>query len=190
MFRKRKSKKIDEALTPTLTGLVPSDLPTRERTEHADAHGSSPNGHVVGQPDEGLDDREFTVEPHSVSDDETEARDGERALNAEANDGARPVTGDDAVDRVDAICRQRIEDDPARALNDVRARVKELGYLLACAGRTFMEPDTKRTYYIMDPDERLPLNVFHSGDVDLTLLELCVWSEVAFRRWKSFDPGA
>jgi hypothetical protein len=157
MFRRKKKKRDTEQALAAFS---------RERIEHGDGHGPSPNGHVTGEPDEEQDDHEFNVELHSVSDE------------------PRPATEDDAADRVNAIWRQRVANDPEGALDDVRGRVKGLGYELACAGRTFMEPLTKRTYYIMNPDERVPLDVFHNGDVDLTLLEVCVWSEMAFKRWK------
>lgn len=175
MFRKKKSKEIDEA----------RDVSIREGIE-GDAYGPSPNGHVMGESDEEQDDHEFNAELHSVFEQENEeTREGEQAFPAESNDDARPATEDDAVDKLNTIWRQRLKDDPDGALDEVRARMEELGYGLAYAGRTFGETLTKRVYYIMDPDERVPLDVFHSGDVDLTLLEVCIWSEVAIKRWKN-----
>lgn len=109
----------------------------------------------------------------------------ERAFNVEWNDEARPTTEDEAAGKVNTIWRQRFEDDPERALNDLRAKVKELGYQLAYAGCTFRASVTERTYYIIDPDEREPIDAFYDGKVDLTLLEVCLWSELAFKKWKA-----
>ena len=101
----------------------------------------------------------------------------------EGNDDARPGTEDEAADSVNTVLRQRFEDDPEGALNDLRAKVDELGYQLAYAGRTFRAPVTERTYYIIDPEKREPIDAFRNGAVDLTLLEVCLWSEQAFKKW-------
>jgi hypothetical protein len=78
----------------------------------------------------------------------------------EGNDEARPGAADEAADSVNTALRQRFEDDPEGALNDVRAKVNELGYQLAYAGRTFRAPVTERTYYIIDPEGREPIDAF------------------------------
>src|SRR4051794_22761306 len=99
------------------------------------------------------------------------------------NDAAQPGTEDEAADSVDAVWRQRFEDDPAGALNDLRETVQELGYQLAYAGRTFSAPVTDRTYHIIDPEKGEPIDAFRDGVVDLALLEVCVWSEHALQKW-------
>jgi hypothetical protein len=76
---------------------------------------------------------------------------------------------------------QRFADDPAGALDDLRAKVAELGYELAYAGRTFRAPLTEHTYYILDRERRERIDAFGNGTVDLTLLEVCLWSEQAFK---------
>jgi hypothetical protein len=101
----------------------------------------------------------------------------------ESNDEARPATEDEAVHKVNTW-RLRFDDDPERALNDLQAKVKELGYELAYAGRTFRAPITERTYYIIDTDKREPIDAFRDGEVDLPLLDVCLWSELAFKKWK------
>jgi hypothetical protein len=100
----------------------------------------------------------------------------------EGNDEARPGTDDEAADSVNTVLPQRFEDDPEGALNDLRAEVNELGYQLAYAGRTFRAPVTERTYYIIDPEKREPIDALRNGAVDLTLLEVCWWSEQAFKK--------
>jgi hypothetical protein len=97
----------------------------------------------------------------------------------EGNDEGRPGAEDEAADRVNSALRQRFEDDPEGALNDLRAKVNELGFQLAYAGRTFTAPVTERTYYIIDPEGREPIDAFRTGTADLTLLEVCLWSEQA-----------
>jgi hypothetical protein len=77
---------------------------------------------------------------------------------------------------------QTFEDDPAGALDDLRAKVAELGYELAYAGRTFEAPVTERTYHIVDREKRERIDAFGNGTVDLTLLEVCFWSEQAFKK--------
>jgi hypothetical protein len=175
MFRKKKSKKKDEA----------RDVSIRERMEHGEYYGPTPNGHDVSEDDDELDDDEFTEELRYRLDEETEEiQEGERAFNVAGNDEGRPATEDEVDGKVNTIWRQRLEDDPKGALNDLRAIVKELGYDLAYAGRTFGAPVTKRTYHIINPDERERIAPFQDGRVDLTLLEVCLWSELAFKRWK------
>ena len=175
MFRKKKSKKNDKA----------RDVSIRERMEHGEYYGPTPNGHEVSEDDEELDDHEFTEELRYRLDEETEEiQKGERAFNVAGNDEGRPATEDEVAGKVNTIWRQRLEDDPKGALNDLRAIVKELGYDLAYAGRTFGAPVTKRTYHIINPDERERIAPFQDGRVDLTLLEVCLWSELAFKRWK------
>ena len=66
----------------------------------------------------------------------------------EGNDEARPGTDDEAADSVNTVLPQRFEDDPEGALNDLRAKVNELGYQLAYSGRTFRAPVTERTYLV------------------------------------------
>jgi hypothetical protein len=189
MFRKRKSKRnIDEVLTPTLRALLRSDSPIREPTEHADAHGPTPNRHVTRQYDEKLDDHEFTEEFRNPLDEEAEeVQEGERAFNMAGNGEARRATDDEVVDTVNTIWRQRFEDDPKLALDDLGTRINTLGYRLAYAGRTHLAPITKRTYYIIDRDVRERVDVFHNGDADLTLRDVCLWSELAFKKWKDSD---
>jgi hypothetical protein len=104
----------------------------------------------------------------------------------EGYDEARPGAEDEAADSVNAALRQRFEDDPEGALNDLQAKVNEHGYELAYAGRTFRAPVTERTYYIIDPEGREPIDAFRNGTADLTLLEVCLWSEQAFKKWNNF----
>ena len=96
----------------------------------------------------------------------------------------RPATEDEAADKVNTFWLQRLGDDPQGALDDLQARVEQLGYELAYAGRTFGAPVIKRTYYIIDADKREPIEAFHDGGVELTLLDVCLWSELAFKKWK------
>jgi hypothetical protein len=176
MFHRKKKKETEEALA----------LLFRERIERVDGHGAPPNGHVMSESGDELAERESTEELRDLLDEETgKTQEGQRSFNVAGNNEVRPETADEAADKLNTIWRQRLDDDPEGALEDVQARAKKLGYLLAYAGHTFGAPLTKRTYYIMDPDQRLPLDVFHNGDVDLTLLEVCVWSDVAFKRWKN-----
>jgi hypothetical protein len=112
-------------------------------------------------------------------------QEGERVFPAEWNDKARPATEDEAVDKVNTTWLPRFEDDPEGALNDLGAKAKELGRELAYAGRTFSAPITKRTYYIIDPDEREPIAPFNDDNVDLTVLDVCLWSELALKKWKA-----
>jgi hypothetical protein len=181
MFRKRKSKKIDEA----------RDVSIRERMEHGDARGPTRNGHELSEYDqelehEELDDHEFAEELHNLLDEETgEVQEGERAFNVAGSHEARPATEDEAAARVNTIWLQRLGDDPEGALHDLQARVKQLGYQLAFAGCTFGAPVIKRTYYIIDTDKREPIEAFEDGNVNLTLLDVCLWSELAFKKWKN-----
>ena len=155
--------------------------------EYGDTHGRASNGHGRSEDDEELDDHEFTETLRYRLDEETEEiQEGGRAFNVAGNGEARPATEDEAADKVNAIWRQRLEDDPKGALNDLRAMVQELGYDLAYAGRTFGEPVTKRTYHIINRDERERIAPFQDGRVDLTLIEVCLWSTLAFKRWKDF----
>jgi hypothetical protein len=187
-FYSAEPKKIDEVLTPTLTALIRSDSPIRERTEHAGAHGPTPNRHVMRQYDEKLDDHEFTEEFRTPLDEEAEeVHEGERAFNVAGNGEARQATKDEVVDTVNTIWRQRFEDDPEGSLDDLRTRINTLGYSLAYAGRTHLAPITERTYYIMDRDAHERIDVFHNGDADLTLRDVCLWSELAFKKWKDSD---
>jgi hypothetical protein len=89
------------------------------------------------------------------------------------------ATGDKAADKVNPLWRQNFKEHPEGALNDLRARVKECGYELAYAGRTFAAPITQRTYYIVDADDREPIHPFGNGKADLTLFDVCVWCEQA-----------
>lgn len=91
---------------------------------------------------------------------------------------------DEAADKVNTIWRPRFGDDPEGALNDLRAKVKGLGCELAYAGRTFRAPVTERTYHIVDPDDHKLIDAFKDGDVDLTLFDACLWSELAFKKWQ------
>ncbi len=100
----------------------------------------------------------------------------------EGNDEARPRTDGEAADSVNTVLPQRFEDDAEGAFNDLRAKINELGYQLAYAGRTFRAPVTERTYYIIDPEKREPIDAFRNGAVDLTLLEVCLWSQQAFKK--------
>ena len=101
-----------------------------------------------------------------------------------------PGTDDEVADSVNTVVPQRFEDDPEGALNDLRAKVNELGYQLAYAGRTFRAPVTERTYYIIDPEKREPIDALRNGAVDLTLLEVCLWSEQATSpAWASTNGG-
>jgi hypothetical protein len=91
---------------------------------------------------------------------------------------------DEAADKVKNIWRPRFEDNPEGALSDLRAKVEGLGYELAYSGRTFKAPVTERTYHIVDPDDRKLIDAFKDGAVDLTFLDVCLWSELAFKKWK------
>jgi hypothetical protein len=113
-------------------------------------------------------------------------RSRKKGSRTEGNGEARPGTDDEAADNVNTVWPQRFEDDPAGALDDLRAKVAELGYQLAYAGRTFRAPVTKRTYHIVDREKRERIDAFGSGTVDLTLLDVCLWSEQAFK--KANDP--
>jgi hypothetical protein len=156
--------------------------------EHGDAYGLTPNEHKISEDDEELDDYEldddeFTEELRNLLDEETgEIREGEPAFNEAGSDEARPATEDEVVDKVNTIWRQRLEDDPEGALLDLRERVDQLGYRLAYAGRTYGAPVTKRTYRITDQNKRR-VDVLHDGVGDLTLLDVCLWSELAFKKW-------
>jgi hypothetical protein len=134
--------------------------------------------------------RVFAEELHKpLGEDTEEIQEGERACNEEGNDEPRPATEDETADEVNTIWRQRLVDDPKGALNDLRAMVKELGYDLAYAGRTFGAPVTERTYYIINPDGRERIAAFDDGSVDLTLLDVCLWSELAFKRRRRASPA-
>jgi hypothetical protein len=180
MFRKKRSTKRSKEKGGARNGFI------REGMEYGgDAHGPASNGHGRSEPDEEQDEHEFTEELRYRLDEETEEiQERGRAFNVAGNDEARPATEDEAADKVNTIWRQRLEDDPKGAVNDLRAMVQELGYDLAYAGRTFGEPVATRTYHIVKPDERERIAPFQDGGVDLTLLEVCLWSEVAFKRWK------
>jgi hypothetical protein len=181
MFRKKKSKKNDEA----------RDASIRERMEQGDAGGPTRRGHELSEydeelEDEELDDHEFTEELRNLLDEETAGiEERKRAFNVAGNDKARPATEDEAADKVNTIWLPRLGDDPEGALHDLQARVEQLGYQLAFAGRTFGAPVTKRTYYIIDTDKREPIEAFEDGNVNLTLLDVCLWSELAFKKWKN-----
>ena len=163
MFRKKRSKKKD----------VARDGSIRERMEHGEAHSPTWNRHGVSEPDEEQDEHEFTEEPDKHVDEET--------VNMPGNGEARPATEDEVADKVNTIWRQRLEEDPEGALVDLRARVDQLGYRFAYAGRTYGAPVDKRTYYIVDQNRRR-MDVFHDGVGYLTFIDLCLWSEVAFKR--------
>jgi hypothetical protein len=101
-----------------------------------------------------------------------------------------PGTDDEVADSVNTGLPQRFEDDPEGALNDLRAKVNELGYQLAYAGRTFRAPVTERTYHIVDREKRERIDAFGNGSVDLTLREVCLWSEQATSpAWASTNGG-
>jgi hypothetical protein len=180
MFRKKKSKKIDEA----------RDVSIREHMERGDTRGPprngfEPSGYDEKPEHEELDDDEFTEELRNLLDEETgRLKEGERAFNVARTHEARPATEDEAADKVNTMWLPRLGDDPEGALHDLQARVKQLGYQLAFAGRTFGEPITKRTYYIIDTDKREPIAAFEDRNVNLTLLDVCLWSELAFKKWK------
>jgi hypothetical protein len=132
--------------------------------------------------------RVLAEELHKPLDEETEEiQEGERAFNEEFNDEPRPATEDEFADEVSTIWRQRFTDDPKGALNDLRAMVKELGYELAYAGHTFRAPVTERTYYIINADGRERIAPFQDGRVDLTLLDVCLWSERRSRGGRTPD---
>jgi hypothetical protein len=133
--------------------------------------------------------RALAEELHKPLDEETEEiQEEERAFNEERHDEPRPATKDESADKVIAMWQQRFADDPAGALNDLGAMIKELGYELRYAGNTFGAPITERTYRVVNPDERKPIAVFDDGVVDLTLLEACLWSELAFKRVRRASP--
>jgi hypothetical protein len=112
-----------------------------------------------------------------------EIQPAERAFSVASNDEGTPSDGDEAVHKVNTW-RLRFDDDPGRALNDLNAKVKELGYELAYAGRTFTAAITERRYYIIDTDKREPIDAFRDGDVELKLFDVCLWSELAFKKWR------
>jgi hypothetical protein len=135
--------------------------------------------------------RAFAEELHKPLDEETEViQEGERVLNEKSDDEPRPATEDGSADELLMIWQQRFAYDPAGALNDLTAMTKELGYELAYAGRTIGAPVTERTYRVINPDERKPITVFDDGEVDLTLLEVCLWSELAFKRGWRASPAS
>jgi hypothetical protein len=82
---------------------------------------------------------------------------------------------------VNTVLPQRFADDPSGALDDLRAKVAELGYQLCYAGRTFWAPVTERRYCIVDREKRERIDVFGNGTVDLTFLEVSWWSEQALK---------
>jgi hypothetical protein len=84
-----------------------------------------------------------------------------------------------AADKVNSLWRQNFEEHPEGALTLLGARVKERGFELAYAGRTFGAPITQRTYYIIDADDREPIHAFGNGNADLTLFDVCLWCEQA-----------
>jgi hypothetical protein len=176
MFREKRSKKRSKEKDEAGDGSI------RERMEHGDAEGPTWNGPGVSEPDEEQVERQFTESPDEhLERGNGEVREGDRAFKAVGNDEARPATEDDVADKVNTIWRQRLEDDPEGALLDLRARVNQLGYRLAYAGRTYGAPVSKRTYYIMDQNKRR-MDFFHDGVADLTFLDVSLWSEVAFNR--------
>jgi hypothetical protein len=177
MFRKKGSKKRSKDKDEERYGSI------RERMELGDAQGPTSNGHGVSGPDEEQDEHEFTESPDEhLERGNGEVREGDRAFNVARNDEARPATEDEVADKVNTIWRRRFEDDPEGALVDLRGKVNQLGYRLAYAGRTYRAPITKRTYYIVDQNKRR-MDVFHDGVSDLTLLDVCLWSELAFKKW-------
>jgi hypothetical protein len=177
MFRKKASKKRSKEKDKARDGSI------REPMEHGDAQVPTWNGNGMSEPDEEQAEHEFTESPDEhLERGNGEVREGDRAFNVAGKDEARPATEDEVADKVNTIWRQRLEDDPEGALVDLRARVNELGYRLAYAGRTYGAPITKRTYYIVDQDNRR-MDVFHDGVSDLTLLDVCLWSELAFKKW-------
>ena len=174
MFRKKKSKKMDEARNAFI----------RER--EGDAYGPIPNGHVNGEPDPEQGDHGFTEEFHTIFGEETEEiQERERAFNVVGNHEARPATEDEAADKVNTFWLPRLGDDPQGALDDLQASVEQLGYELAYAGSTFGAPVINRTYFIIDTDKGEPIEAFEDGAVELTLLDVCLWSELAFKKWKN-----
>ena len=174
MFRKKKSKKMDEARNASI----------RER--EGDAYGPTPNGHVNGEPDPEQGDHAFTEEFHTIFGEETEEiQEREPGFNVVGDHEARPATEDEAADKVNTFWLPRLGDDPHGALGDLQARVEQLGYELAYAGSTFGAPVVKRTYYIIDTDRGEPIEAFEDGAVELTLLDVCLWSELAFKKWKN-----
>jgi hypothetical protein len=174
MFRRKRSKEKVQA----------RDRSIREHMEHGDAHDPSSNGHGTSERDEEQGEYDFTEQPDEHLDEESEGiGEGDRAFNLAGNGEARPATEDEIAEEFNTLWRQRIEDDPENALLDLRAKVNELGYRLAYAGRTHGAPITKRTYYVMDQNKRR-MDVFRDGVGDLTLLDVCLWSELAFKRWQ------
>jgi hypothetical protein len=179
MFRKKRSKKRSKEKDAARDGSI------REGMEDGDAQSPTRNGHGMSGTDEEQDEHEFIEAPDEHLDEDTgEVREGDRAFNEAGNDEARLATEDELADKVNTIWRQRLEDDPEGALADLRARLNQLGYRLAYAGRTYGAPITKRTYYIMDQNKRR-MDVFHDGVGDLTLPDVCWWSELAFEQWKN-----
>jgi hypothetical protein len=173
MFRKKRSKKINEA----------RDVSIHEG--EGDAYGPTPNGHVKAEPHPEQDDQGFTEDLDPLYNEETEViQERERAFNVVGNHEARPATEDEAADKVNTFWLPRLGDDPQGALDDLQASVEQLGYELAYAGRTFGAPVINRTYYIIDTDKGEPIEAFQDGAVELTLLDVCLWSELAFKKWK------
>jgi hypothetical protein len=133
--------------------------------------------------------RALAEELRKPLDEETEEiQEGERAFNEERDDEPRPATEDESAVEVITLWQQRFADDRTGALNDLGAMIKKLGYELRYAGNTFGAPITERTYRVVDPNERNPIAVFDDGVVDLTLLEVCAWSELAFKRGRRASP--
>jgi hypothetical protein len=105
-----------------------------------------------------------------------------RERRMEGHDDGHPRAEEQAGDNVNAFLPQGFEDDPNEALNTLRAKVNELGYQLAYAGRTFGAPVTERSYYIVDPEAREPIDAFQNGTVELTLLDVYLWSEQRLKK--------
>jgi excisionase family DNA binding protein len=89
------------------------------------------------------------------------------------------ATEDEATDELTSIWRQRFKNDAERALKRLQAKVKDRGYRLAYAGRTFGAPVTERTYYVIHADGHEPIQAFGDGSADLTLFDVCLWCEQA-----------
>jgi hypothetical protein len=168
------------------TAAEPDRLgPSDERSDESARTGDARAPHTPADASdrlESLRDIHFTRNERGPAGESARSPDDDwlRSLDGEE---ARPTTEHEAVHKVNTW-RLRFDDEPERALNDLQAKIKELGYELAYAGRTFRAPVTERTYYIIDTDKREAIDAFRDGEVDLTLLDACLWSELAFKKWR------
>jgi hypothetical protein len=176
---------VDET-APEPERLGPSDERSDESARTGNARAPNTPADASDWP-ESLRDIHFTRNERGPAGESARSPDDDWLRSLDDED-ARPATEHEAVHKVNTWWL-RFDDDPERALNDLQAKVNELGYELAYAGRTFRAPVTERTYYVIDADKREPIDAFRDGEVDLTLLDVCLWSELAFKKWRRSSPA-